>query len=419
MQFHIPGYNYCGPGTKDFSKKPKNKLDKLCRDHDLAYDRIGSSAYYLSSAADREFEVKAYNEGILGKGISKVFSAKRLFAESVGLPDAKENLRKKRKMNVRTSRTNRKFKRVGRNYRRRRNLRKKRTTRVRRVSRRQRYRKKAMSLALRVKGQPTNEHRALGTGAITASINSCSYGVAALLTGTFMDEMATNTQVLDVSAGNLVPTTVDLTATGITGQRHQIYFTEAATFLNLRNNSTADAKVVFYEISSIKNNTDGPGTNMYSGWNDKYGTSYANLVDVDLMTYPHDSTNFKQYFKILNKKTVKLRSGDEFTYGMKARPYLYDIEAHKEDPNLVGLRGATKYIVWRVEGSLEHDTSSTGQVRVAPCAIDFIQKTAVRWKYVNPHRGTALAYGTAQSFGTVISGEFAVPAGRKMETYEV
>ena len=34
---HLPGYNYCGPGTKDFSKKPKNALDRACREHDLAY----------------------------------------------------------------------------------------------------------------------------------------------------------------------------------------------------------------------------------------------------------------------------------------------------------------------------------------------------------------------------------------------
>jgi len=34
---HIPGYNYCGPGTEDFTATPRNALDRACRTHDLAY----------------------------------------------------------------------------------------------------------------------------------------------------------------------------------------------------------------------------------------------------------------------------------------------------------------------------------------------------------------------------------------------
>lgn len=32
---HLPGYNYCGPGTHDFTAPPKNALDILCRQHDI------------------------------------------------------------------------------------------------------------------------------------------------------------------------------------------------------------------------------------------------------------------------------------------------------------------------------------------------------------------------------------------------
>lgn len=39
MPFHYPGYNYCGPGTRDFSKKPKNRLDAACRRHDRGYKK--------------------------------------------------------------------------------------------------------------------------------------------------------------------------------------------------------------------------------------------------------------------------------------------------------------------------------------------------------------------------------------------
>ena len=36
---HWPRYNYLGPGTKDFSKKPLNRLDQAARQHDLNYHR--------------------------------------------------------------------------------------------------------------------------------------------------------------------------------------------------------------------------------------------------------------------------------------------------------------------------------------------------------------------------------------------
>lgn len=37
MPLHLPGHNYLGPGTTDFSKKPVNAADAVARTHDLAY----------------------------------------------------------------------------------------------------------------------------------------------------------------------------------------------------------------------------------------------------------------------------------------------------------------------------------------------------------------------------------------------
>lgn len=43
VELHLPGYNYCGPGTKLKKRlkrgdKPINDLDSLCLQHDLAYE---------------------------------------------------------------------------------------------------------------------------------------------------------------------------------------------------------------------------------------------------------------------------------------------------------------------------------------------------------------------------------------------
>ena len=42
MEYHLPGYNFCGPGTKlqerlDRGDKPINKLDGCCMVHDMVY----------------------------------------------------------------------------------------------------------------------------------------------------------------------------------------------------------------------------------------------------------------------------------------------------------------------------------------------------------------------------------------------
>jgi hypothetical protein len=39
--FHIPGYNFCGLFTPNlYYKRPINQLDRLCRQHDMAYTFI-------------------------------------------------------------------------------------------------------------------------------------------------------------------------------------------------------------------------------------------------------------------------------------------------------------------------------------------------------------------------------------------
>lgn len=61
---HIPGYNYCGPGTplRDHiakGVKPINKLDESCKLHDEAYERYSDSAN--RNIADKELVERAWS----------------------------------------------------------------------------------------------------------------------------------------------------------------------------------------------------------------------------------------------------------------------------------------------------------------------------------------------------------------------
>jgi len=64
FELHMPGYNYCGPGTKLEARlargdRPINQLDAACRDHDIAYsqNRDNMDARH---AADKVLAEKAW-----------------------------------------------------------------------------------------------------------------------------------------------------------------------------------------------------------------------------------------------------------------------------------------------------------------------------------------------------------------------
>ena len=63
VEAHVPGYKYCGPGTKlkkrlDRGDKGINPLDAACRDHDIVY--ASSKNLDDRHKADEELENRAW-----------------------------------------------------------------------------------------------------------------------------------------------------------------------------------------------------------------------------------------------------------------------------------------------------------------------------------------------------------------------
>ena len=48
----VPGYNYCGPFNPEDNGEPVNYTDECCRQHDIAYKKLGPSAYFYFNEAD-------------------------------------------------------------------------------------------------------------------------------------------------------------------------------------------------------------------------------------------------------------------------------------------------------------------------------------------------------------------------------
>lgn len=105
IELHLPGYNFCGPGTK-LEKRLKrgdngiNPLDEACKQHDIAYAQNSSLSHRhkadleLASAAKKRWhESKDLSERLFGLGVNKLmkFKVKR----GMGLASRKKTKRKR------------------------------------------------------------------------------------------------------------------------------------------------------------------------------------------------------------------------------------------------------------------------------------------------------------------------------------
>lgn len=51
-RFTLPGHNYAGPGNDNYLLKPKNRFDRIARDHDLGYGELNGLSYFTHTKAD-------------------------------------------------------------------------------------------------------------------------------------------------------------------------------------------------------------------------------------------------------------------------------------------------------------------------------------------------------------------------------
>jgi len=109
IEIHIPGgYQYCGPGTKlqDRLKRGDpgiNKLDKACKDHDIAYSKYSDSIN--RTIADRILAEKAW-ERVRAK--DSTFSERAAALAVTSAMKAKTAIGGGRKKRKTTSKSNRK-----------------------------------------------------------------------------------------------------------------------------------------------------------------------------------------------------------------------------------------------------------------------------------------------------------------------
>lgn len=99
VELHIPGYNYCGPGTKLEKRLSRgdrgiNELDEACKEHDIAYSkdqdltvRHKADQILAKKAMDRVRAGKAkFGERMAALGVAGAMKAKVKLGMGVGTP---------------------------------------------------------------------------------------------------------------------------------------------------------------------------------------------------------------------------------------------------------------------------------------------------------------------------------------------
>lgn len=90
-EHHIPGYNYCGPGTKVGTRLISqvdgiNDLDKACKVHDVEYMKYAGKKDKLQKSDKKLLEIANKISGISSWIVRNTFKGKRLL-ENIGLLD--------------------------------------------------------------------------------------------------------------------------------------------------------------------------------------------------------------------------------------------------------------------------------------------------------------------------------------------
>ena len=109
IEAHIPGYNYCGPGTrleKRLARGDKgiNALDSACKEHDIAYSQNRDNIEHRNAAdnilAEKAWQRVLAKDSSLGEKsaaylVTNIMKAKSKFG--MGLKDKKRRKSKKKK----------------------------------------------------------------------------------------------------------------------------------------------------------------------------------------------------------------------------------------------------------------------------------------------------------------------------------
>jgi len=372
--FHLPDYNYCGPGTVDLGADPINRIDAACKRHDEDPD----FDYFYYNDADEKLlqEVDLYREDdpLAASIISGVFGTKKRlvpkrnnrppyiekeekFTQDSLTNDSGEPTQQTQGNNTSLGRTSRSVKTMG--------FRKKRSYSRRKASkssfRRKRYSKRSKKVTPKSLARLINPDRTWElnnqVGCICAVSNSrpkCTWidphtmptGAALTSPDDFCLDNITNlqTRMADLFSGSW-------TSAQANAEMWYLGGTERFTF---HNHSNTEMKFIVYKLKCYMRTSTTPLDLMDDSTLDAdiyTGLALTNLIDAETagreqikqgnkMMSIYDFKNMRKYWKVIGSKRYTLQQSESCNYTLKHRGRLIRNEymsSHEYHPGFTRL----------------------------------------------------------------------------------
>lgn len=190
-----------------------------------------------------------------------------------------------------------------------------------------------------------------------------------------------NASILETVLGQLryynpsAPATL-VTADGTTGAYYKRFmFTKVYTNIMIRNNYQVPVEATMY-ICAIKQDTNITPTTAWSNGM----TDISNVTSGSLGTYPTDSNQFIELWKIAKKTTRRLNPGESMTL-------TYGVPSFTYDPSYADSHGSSYLTTHHnyacmivVHGAVGHDTI-TAEVGKSQSGVDMFQTTTFKVEY--------------------------------------
>lgn len=397
---------YTGPGKSDYRKKWKSKIDRLSRYHDMAYERLGTKAYFLPSRADRHWISRAWQtpwyklsvkDNIARLGGSAVFGAKQVLPTNY-IEDVKENSGKRqmkigdfgmkviKKRKVRDNAIEEKKEehlaedvhkskmfesRVYRTGR-------KRWNKIQKMKSPRRYKKyldETSMLCERLTTSSSGETSvAMNTvgwkllGNTTAGASGTN--LMCLIQSAWLTKYGYNFQLMNVN--DATPATIvrlvdptNVSATPTKSEYSDFYYKFVVNNdVLIKNNTSVECRVVIYQIECIDNDTQDPLSDAIAVREQNLALSGTSSTLTDPQSYTSDFRFYLGTYKsnkggsmsswrVRKSYMIELKEGNEKKFSFKhAFQFKYD-----QDLNSYYCKGSCMMVA-RIEGKVTHDSSA-------------------------------------------------------------
>lgn len=167
-------------------------------------------------------------------------------------------------------------------------------------------------------------------------------------------------------------------------------------FIQLRNNSSFSAEIHIYYLVPKQQTTVNPKTQLIDGL-DEYDLADGGL-ETNICYFPSDSKSFRQSWKIL-KRSGKLVLEAGASAEMVCSRKIWWSSGYSDNHSLDYQPGFSMPILFRIQGAIAHDQSTTSNVGIGETTVDVLQRNHIDVKGVGmsnqlPHTEAAGSLAT-------------------------